>query len=103
MFDEKCYLENPAFEKATIMLKAIAHPQRLMVLQTIANEGYINASAIQERMIITQPALSQHLRKLQYGYILTQTKRGRRVYYSLNNPAMIEGLRLLCDLNLVKF
>jgi len=68
--------------EVSMMLKAIAHPQRLMILCHLS-EGEKNVSELLEVCDISQSQLSQFLNRMQREKLLTSRKEEQFVYYKL--------------------
>ena len=73
------------YEKASEMLKAIAHPTRLKIIAgLIKNE--CNVAQIQKKLGIPQSTISQHLRVLRnYGIISARQEGAKRCYKVIDN------------------
>jgi Predicted transcriptional regulators len=89
------------YENAAEKLKSLAHPKRLEILAQLVKLGNANVTALQDATDLPQPTLSQHLARMQRSGVLLRTKRGTQVFYSLSDPATVEGLKLLCDVDLM--
>jgi DNA-binding transcriptional ArsR family regulator len=63
-------------------LKAVAHPARLRILQTL-RAGELNVGDIEAVADIGQPALSQQLAVLRKAGLVTTRKHAKLVYYRL--------------------
>ena len=76
-------------------LTALADPTRRTIFEHIAERP----SAVQEladRLPVTRPAVSQHLKVLTDAGLVTSRKAGTRRIYALN-PTGLEGLRTYLD------
>jgi DNA-binding transcriptional ArsR family regulator len=71
--------------------KALAHPLRIRILELLA-EGDKNVNEIQSLVGSEGSAVSQQLQVLRAKNIVTGTKDGNRVVYSLRDPMIIELL-----------
>lgn len=71
--------------------KALAHPLRIKILELLAG-GDKNVNEIQSLVGSEGSAVSQHLTVLRAKNIVTGTKDGNRVIYSLRDPMIIELL-----------
>jgi DNA-binding transcriptional ArsR family regulator len=71
--------------------KALAHPLRIKILELLA-EGDKNVNEIQSLVRSEGSAVSQQLTVLRAKNIVTGTKNGNRVIYSLRDPMIIELL-----------
>ena len=90
-----------SYEYAAEKLKSLAHPKRLEILAHLVRLGNCNVTALQSVTQLPQPTLSQHLARMQRSGVLLRTKKGTEVYYSLADPATVEGLKLLCGVDLI--
>jgi len=73
--------------------KALAHPLRIKILELLA-EGDKNVNEIQSLVGSEGSAVSQQLTVLRSKNIVTGTKDGNRVIYSLRDPLIIELLQI---------
>lgn len=76
------------------MYKLLADKTRLTIL-ALLKEKELCVCDIVEIIKMTQPNVSQHLRKLKSGGIVNEKKRGQWVYYSLNldKPYVLAALQ----------
>lgn len=72
-------------------LKAIGHPLRLRIIETL-RAGERNVGEIEQATGITQPGLSQQLAVIRAAGLVQTRKAAKLVYYSLDQ-AMLAGLR----------
>ena len=72
-------------------LKAIGHPPRLRIVETL-RAGERNVGEIEQATGITQPGLSQQLAVIRAAGLVQTRKAAKLVYYSLDQ-AMLAGLR----------
>jgi len=71
--------------------KALAHPLRIKILELLV-EGDKNVNEIQNLVGSEGSAVSQQLTVLRGKNIVTGTKDGNRVIYSLRDPMIVELL-----------
>lgn len=69
-------------EAATRQLKALANVNRLMIL-CILTEGELSVTELNEKVTISQSALSQHLAKLRDDQIVVTRRVSQTIYYSI--------------------
>ncbi|NEU09343.1 winged helix-turn-helix transcriptional regulator [Flavihumibacter sp. R14] len=68
------------------MLKALAHPARIAILQHLAKaESCICGDLVQE-LGLAQPTISQHLKELKTAGFIKGTVEGVSVCYCINIP-----------------
>lgn len=73
--------------------KALAHPLRIRILELLA-EGEKSVNEIQTLVGSEGSAVSQQLTVLRSKNIVTGTKDGNRVIYSLRDPMIVELLNV---------
>jgi DNA-binding transcriptional ArsR family regulator len=73
--------------------KALAHPLRIRILELLA-DGDKNVNEIQSLLGSEGSAVSQQLTVLRAKNIVSGTKDGNRVIYSLRDPMIIELLQV---------
>jgi DNA-binding transcriptional ArsR family regulator len=71
--------------KAEAMLKLLANGKRLMILCNIVKEAK-SVGELAELVGLSQSSLSQHLAKMRTQGLVEADKRGKEVYYRINNP-----------------
>ncbi|AUB66962.1 ArsR family transcriptional regulator [Bacillus thuringiensis] len=72
-------------EKDIDMLKALAHPVRLDIVNELIKKGGCNVSQLVEEINIPQSTVSQHLTKLRTTGIVRFDKLGQESYYRVEN------------------
>lgn len=80
---------------ASTLLKAIANPNRLIILSQLKLLGARNVSQLLVNMSITQPALSQHLAIMREEGLITAEKRGTLIYYVIADGVVNDILEAL--------
>jgi len=74
---------------------ALAAPTRRAVFERLG-EGAASVGEIAERLPVSRPAVSQHLRVLKDAKLVTETKIGRRRVYAVD-PQGVAELRAYFD------
>jgi DNA-binding transcriptional ArsR family regulator len=85
---------------AANMLRVIAHPVRLSIVDALHQNGRMSVLEIQETLGIEQPIASQHLILMQDKGVLISEKIGRNRFFSLHHPDMFNIVLCLegcCD------
>jgi DNA-binding transcriptional ArsR family regulator len=75
-------------EKAAEMLKAIAHPSRIAILNLLENGAKKTVTQIQEAVGIEQSTASHHLGILRDKGVLRVTREGKNAYYSIRHAKL---------------
>ncbi|PMC40203.1 ArsR family transcriptional regulator [Bacillus sp. UMB0899] len=70
-------------EKAATILKLLGDKTRLTIVKMLDSNDYCVCEFV-EIFKASQPAISQHLRKLKDAGIVKETRRGQWIIYSLN-------------------
>jgi DNA-binding transcriptional ArsR family regulator len=82
-------------ESATETLRAIAHPQRLLIVEMLHQEASLTVTEIHERLGIEQAVASHHLRILKDKHVVTVRRDGKNSNYALSTPRYYEIVLLL--------
>ncbi|MCX6333941.1 MAG: metalloregulator ArsR/SmtB family transcription factor [Bacteroidia bacterium] len=78
---------NPAvLEKAAIMLKAIAHPIRISIVQYLEDGKKRTVTEIHRKLGIEQATASHHLVILKDRGVLSSKREGKNTWYYLKHP-----------------
>jgi ArsR family transcriptional regulator len=78
-----------ALEDAARVLRAVAHPLRLRLLEILGREGESNVTALCEASGAPQPAVSQQLARLRHEGVLAATREGSQVFYRVARPEVL--------------
>lgn len=81
-------------EEVSQVLKALAHPQRLMILCLLA-ENPRTVGELQEICAISQSAVSQFLNRFRLEGIVRSEKSGNFVTYEIANPQILSLIKSL--------
>ena len=84
-------IEKRRSEGRAAILKALAHPSRLLIVEKLAEKSYC-VYELTEMVGSDTSTVSKHLSILRNAGIVSDSKRGTSVYYSLEAPCL---LRLL--------
>jgi predicted transcriptional regulator len=77
------------------MLKALAHPVRLCIVNGLLNKGTCNVTFMQNCLDMPQSTVSQHLQKLRVAGIVKGQRIGTEISYSVNNPKVAKIVAIL--------
>ena len=107
------------YSNAEQILKAIGEETRLKIISYLTIDSFCVCELV-ELLQMSQPSISQHLRRLRQVEIILEERRGKWIFYSLNKehelytlvlhltsmlPSkkeiiqsfVVEGRRVLCD------
>jgi DNA-binding transcriptional ArsR family regulator len=94
-----CALENlssDAVTKAAEMLRTLAHPMRLRIIDLLNAADELPVCGITEHLGIAQAATSQHLNHMRRVGMIRSERRGKEVWYSVADPRPIALLNCIC-------
>ncbi|CAA0099119.1 Transcriptional activator HlyU [BD1-7 clade bacterium] len=83
-------------ELAASFLKSLANPNRLMVLCHLL-EGELSVGELNQRVPLSQSALSQHLLVLRDAEMVATRRESQVIYYSLKDERVKAILATLYD------
>jgi len=78
------------FDTLAAACKALSHPARLAILQTLAQRGTCICGEIVDVMPLSQSTVSQHLKVLKEAGLITGTVDGPRSCYCIDVAAVGE-------------
>ena len=82
---------------AVQMLKELANENRLMIMCALS-ESELSVGELNERIDLSQSALSQHLARLRSKGLVQTRRMGQTIYYSLPETEALDIIHLLHDL-----
>lgn len=95
-------LTRDKLQIAARLLKVIAHPVKLEILQLLGNEEPMDVSTLCEHIGAgcEISMMSHHLAKMKDNGILKSEKNGKQVFYSIADKSILKLLDCLnqCDL-----
>lgn len=74
------------YEEAAEMMRAIAHPIRLRILEILQRLGEANVTALCDETGAAQPVVSQQLSRLRHSGVLATRREGALVFYRVARP-----------------
>lgn len=83
--------------EAAGLLKVLAHETRLLVLCHLSG-GELSVGEINQRVPLSQSALSQHLAVLRSEGLVTTRRQGQSIFYRLADSGATKVLAVLHDL-----
>jgi ArsR family transcriptional regulator len=94
-------MSGPSHELQTLkaeFFRAMAHPARIRILEVLSEKGEQSVQALQLRLSVDQPIVSQQLSKLRAHAVVTSRKEGTTVFYALADPRIAELLKVAKDI-----
>lgn len=77
-------VENEQLQESSDLLRALAHPVRLRILEFIDKNRAINVNKIYNALGLEQSITSQHLKTLRETGLVHTHREGKYVHYSLD-------------------
>ena len=81
------------YRRLADILKVLAHPVRLCIVNGLLRNGGCNVSHMQDCLRAPQSTISQHLQKLRAAGIIVGERQGLEVVYRVADERMAELLR----------
>ena len=78
------------FDARAIVVKALAHPTRLFIVDELSRRGERCVCELTELIGADISTVSKHLSLLKAAGIVTDEKRGNMVYYRLRIPCVVQ-------------
>lgn len=82
-------------EAAAEVLRVLGHPHRLRLVEFLDVNGTSPVHELVERTGIRQASVSDHLNKMRRAGIIKAIRKGREVWYRLEDPRAITMLNCL--------
>ena len=82
----KCGLSIDLLARMAEVLKLLAHPHRLKIIEILDVNGGAPVFAIAEQLDLPQAATSQHLNQMKRVGLITADRRGKEVWYTVADP-----------------
>ncbi len=83
------------FNDTAELLKTLAHPVRICIVNGLLEKGECNVSYMQNCLSAPQSTISQHIQKLKAAGIIEGRREGLEIYYRVTNErvaALMETL-----------
>ncbi|MFK7808485.1 MAG: ArsR/SmtB family transcription factor [Saprospiraceae bacterium] len=93
MRKSKVIIDNDNLQESSEVLRALAHPLRMKILEFIDKHKTINVNKIYNSMKLEQSITSQHLKILRSTGIVNTERDGKFIHYSLNYPKLSSVLK----------
>jgi ArsR family transcriptional regulator, virulence genes transcriptional regulator len=87
---------KPHANRAARFLRSLANEQRLMLLCNLL-DGRLSVGELNERVPLSQSAVSQHLAVLREAGVVQTERRAQTIFYSLPSGAVTRIIRILRD------
>jgi DNA-binding transcriptional ArsR family regulator len=88
-------LPEPLIELVAQRFRVLGEPMRIKLLDRL-REGDATVGELQDALGATQQNVSKHLGILHAAGMVTRTKQGNRVIYSISDPSVFELCEQVC-------
>lgn len=86
-------------EKVAFILKTIAHPLRLGMVDLLAHHERLSVNEICEKLNAEQSLVSHHLTNMKLKGIMGSSREGKNIYYYLKMQEVVKVIECMenCD------
>ena len=84
----KVNINSEKLQLSSEILRALAHPLRMKILEFIDKNETINVNKIYNTLKLEQSITSQHLKILRLAGLVTTSREGKFIHYSINYDKM---------------
>ncbi len=81
-------VDQNKLDRASDIMRALAHPLRLNILEFIDKNKVINVNKIYNTLHLEQSITSQHLKILRQAGLVRTKREGKFIFYSLEYPTI---------------
>ena len=98
---EHTELQKQEMEKAAFILKSIAHPSRLAIIDILSKQPWQAVSEISDKLEMEQSLTSHHLNIMKMKGVLESRREGKNIKYKLKLTEVTQVLSCIehCDLS----
>ena len=84
--------------RLAILLKALAHPARIAILQYLSRSGRCICGDLVEELGLAQPTISRHLKELKSAGFIQGSVEGTSICYCIHTEMWAECRQMLDEL-----
>ena len=81
-------LNDEQLQVSSDILRALAHPLRMKIIQFIDHQRTVNVNKIYSALKLEQSITSQHLKVLRMAGIVHTHREGKYIHYTLDYPLL---------------
>ncbi len=89
----KVKINDEQLQVSAEILRAVAHPLRMKILEFVDKHKTINVNKIYNTLKLEQSITSQHLRILRLAGIVETSRDGKFIYYTINYPKLAQVVK----------
>lgn len=91
----KVRVDREKLERAAYMLKCVAHPMRISIIDLLEQRNRLTVSQMQEVLKIEQSLLSHHLINMRDKGIVETHREGKHIYYFLTDTNITRIIHII--------
>lgn len=99
MSDSMNKLDARRLEQAATVLRSVAHPVRISILELLDDRKSCNVTEIYETLGMEQAIVSNHLAVMRKKGLLATERSGKNIFYSLNYERLSDVISCMETLN----
>ena len=96
-------LDIERVEKVAFVLKTIAHPMRVGIIDLLSQNEKMSVNDITAYLGLEQSLTSHHLANLKMKGVLGSKREGKNIFYFLKMKEVVEIVKILEDVNVIVF
>lgn len=90
-------IDSGKLERAAYVLKAVAHPTRINIVDLLDQQKECSVSELSELLDCEQSLLSHHLTNMRDKGILSVRREGKNMFYSLTDKTITKIISCIND------
>ena len=96
-------LDHGRVEKIAFVLKTIAHPMRIGIIDLLSENEKMSVNNITAYLGLEQSLTSHHLANMKMKGILGSKREGKNIFYFLKMKEVPDIIKILEDVNVMVF
>lgn len=96
-------LDIDRVEKIAFVLKTIAHPMRVGIIDLLSQNDKMSVNEITAYLGLEQSLTSHHLANLKMKGVLGSKREGKNIFYFLKMKEVVDIVAILEDVNVIVF
>ena len=93
MRETQVSINQDKLNKAASILRALAHPLRMRLLEFIDQNDIVHVNKIYNTLNLEQSITSQHLRILRQDDLVLTRRDGKFIYYTVNHKKVAQAVK----------
>ncbi|MED3088225.1 ArsR/SmtB family transcription factor [Bacillus toyonensis] len=89
------HMELNDLERSAEILRVLAHPVRLQIVDQLLKKKALNVSELQRYLAMPQSTVSQHLSKLKIHKVVAYKRKGLEVFYRVDDEKVKQIMKTL--------